>query len=234
MRFAAIAGFVLAAILQAQCRGADAHDPETHVLTQGEFVVSDTRSPPSDDAPWRPVTLPDNWFLSHPGPARAGWYRLPFDLAPESAGSTHTLYLPRNGAKRMLFFFNGTLEGGNLGYGDPGARNWAPPLALAVPGKLLEPGRNVLHIRVVAVPGLRQGLTRVMVIAGSSGRIPYEHRYAIQVLSLHMFGAAALLCALLAAGFWLRERNDAVLFWFAITAFAWAADFFEPSASVTA
>ena len=91
MRFAAIAGFVLAAILQAQCRGADAHDPETHVLTQGEFVVSDTRSPPSDDAPWRPVTLPDNWFLSHPGPARAGWYRLPFDLAPESAGSTHTL-----------------------------------------------------------------------------------------------------------------------------------------------
>ncbi|TMB36591.1 MAG: hypothetical protein E6J62_06865 [Deltaproteobacteria bacterium] len=226
MRFAAIAGFVLAAILQAQCRGADAHDPETHVLTQGEFVVSDTRSPPSDDAPWRPVTLPDNWFLSHPGPARAGWYRLPFDLAPESAGSTHTLYLPRNGAKRMLFFFNGTLEGGNLGYGDPGARNWAPPLALAVPGKLLEPGRNVLHIRVVAVPGLRQGLTRVMVIAGSSGRIPYEHRYAIQVLSLHMFGAAALLCALLAAGFWLRERNDAVLFWFAITAFAWAATAF--------
>jgi len=216
---AALAGFVLA--LSAPV--ANAEDPAVHVLDRGEFVLDDARSPPPDDAPWQPVALPDNWFRSHAGPARAGWYRLPFEIAPEALDSTRTLYLPRNGAKRMQFVFNGTRLGGNLGYGDPGARNWAPPLALAVPGQLLRPGRNVLHVRVVAVPGLRQGLTRVFLVDGHSGRALYEGRYVIQVMTLHLFGAAALVCALLAAGLWLRERNDAVLLWLAITAFAWAA-----------
>jgi signal transduction histidine kinase len=223
MRVAPIAGFLLALFLPARVRGADTKDLAVHVLARGDFVLSDSPSPPPDDAPWKPVTLPDNWFASHPGEARAGWYRLAFQMDPQSADSPHTLYLPRNGAKRMRFFFNGMLQGGNLGYGDPGARTWAPPLALLVPPRLLRPGGNVLHVRVVAVPGLRQGLARVVLLEGQAGRVPYEIRYAIQIMTLYMFGAAALLCALLAAGFWLRQRGDAVLLWLAITAFTWAA-----------
>jgi signal transduction histidine kinase len=218
MRPVTAAGFVLSVAL----RGAGPQDAAL-VLERAEFVLGDERTPPANDAPWRPVTLPDNWFVSHPGGPRAGWYRLFFDLAPESAGAGHSLYLPRNTASRIGFFFNGAHQGGNAGYGDPGTRNWAPPLLLSVPAQLLRPGRNVLHVRVVAIPGIRQGLTRIVLAQGRSGRALYEMRYATQVMSLLMFGTAALLCALLAAGFWLRARTDAVLLWLAITAFAWAA-----------
>src|SRR5688572_22100480 len=113
--------------------------------------------PPSADAPWQPVQLPDNWLLSHAGDTQVGWYRLPFDLAPEVARSTHTLYLPRNSARRMDFFVNRLRQGGNRGYGDPGARNWSPPLTSTLSSQLLKPGRNVLHVRVEAVPELRLG-----------------------------------------------------------------------------
>jgi signal transduction histidine kinase len=203
--------------------GAAAQEPRVHVLEQAEFVLGNWSLPPSDDAPWQPVALPDNWSLTHPGSARVGWYRVGFELDPDGAGLTHALYLPRNSARGMRFFFNGMLQGGNGGYGDPGARNFAPPLLLTVPAQLLRPGRNILHVRVAAVPAFRQGLTRVMLAEGPRGRALYEVRYALQISTLLMFGAAALLCALLAAGFWLRERTDAVLLWLAITAFAWAA-----------
>jgi hypothetical protein len=219
MRPAATAGLVVALAFH----GAFAQHPAVHVLEQGEFLLSDDRLPPPDDAPWRPVTLPDNWFLSHPGATRTGWYRLPFDLAPESAAVPHSIFLPRNSATRIRLFFNAKWQGGNLPYGEPGARNWAPPLILTVASELLRPGGNVLQVRVVAVPGIRQGLPRVVLAEGYSGRTLYERRYAMQVMTLLLFGAAALLCALLAAGLWLRERSDAVLLWLAITAFAWAA-----------
>src|SRR5205814_1207393 len=65
-------------------------------------------------------------------------------------------------------------------------------------------------------------LTRVMIAQGPSGRPLYEARYATQVTTLFMFGAAALLSGLLAAAFWFRERRDTALLWFAITALAWA------------
>jgi signal transduction histidine kinase len=122
----------------------------------------------------------------------------------------------------MVFFINAHRHSGNAGYGDPGARNWAPPLINTISPLLLTPGRNVLHIRVEAVPGIRQGLTRVTIAQGPSGRPLYESRYTIQVTTLFMFGAAALLSALLAAAFWLRERGATTLLWFAVTALAWA------------
>ena len=52
--------------------------------------------------------------------------------------------------------------------------------------------------------------------------IARQMRYATRVTTFFMFGAAALLGALLAAAFWFRERSDTTLLWFALTAFAWA------------
>ncbi|HMH17885.1 MAG TPA: sensor histidine kinase, partial [Burkholderiales bacterium] len=181
-----------------------------------------SRTPPPDNAPWQPVKLPDNWYLSHPGNAQVGWYRLAFDLSPEQARIPHSTYLPRNSARRIDFWFNGNRNSANVAYGDPGARNWSPPMIHTLSALNLKPGRNVLHVRVVAVPEIRQGLTRVMIAQGSLGRPFYEVRYTTQITTLFMFGAAALLAGVLAAAFWLRERGDTTLLWFAITALAWA------------
>jgi signal transduction histidine kinase len=212
------------ALLLALAAGAaQAQEPAViHVLDRADFVLGNSRVPPPDDAPWQPVTLPDNWYLSHPGDTQVGWYRMVFDLTPEQARTPHGMYLPRNSARRMDYWFNGSRSAGSLAYGDPGARNWSPPVIHTVGPRSLQPGRNVLHIRVVAVPEIRQGLTRVTMAWGASGRPLYELRYVTQVTTLFMFGAAALLTGLLASAFWLRERGDTTLLWFAITALAWA------------
>jgi signal transduction histidine kinase len=194
------------------------------VLDKGDFVFSSSWRPPPDSAPWKPVTLPDNWYLTHPGEAQVGWYRIPFDLTPqEAARINHAFYLPRNSAARMLFFINdGGWRSTSRWYGDPGTANWAPPLLHSFSPGVQKPGVNLLYVRVEAMPEMRQGLTRVSLARGLYGRTLYESRYTTQITTLFMFGAAAFFCGLLAAAFWFRERGDTTLLWFAITAFAWA------------
>src|SRR5262245_44977458 len=133
------------------------------VLEEAQFVVSDLRRPPGDDAPWRAVRLPDNWYFSHPDGATAGWYRLEFELAP-GPFRNHMIYLPRNSARYMRFFVNGRSVSENSAYTDPGSRsNWVPPAVFHLSWLYLNPGRNILHVRVEPVPQLRQGLTRITV-----------------------------------------------------------------------
>ncbi len=218
-RFAAARALALL-LLAAAAAGAPAQEGLL-VLENAQFVLDDSAKPPGNEAPWRPVRLPDNWFFSHPGPAATGWYRLEFDLS-EVASGNHALHLPRDSARNIRFFVNGKWLSGTLGYGDPGARNWAPPVMSRLPPPYLNPGRNVLHIRVEAVPELRQGLTRVIVGPSLAVRPLHDQRQLLQVTTLLMFGAAALLAGLLAAAFWLRERRDVTLAWYAVTAFAWA------------
>ena len=204
-------------------RAAPTPDP-VYVLDHGDFTGYDGDDlPPHDDAPWHPVTLPDNWYLSHSENLQVVWYRLTVDLPYESFRFPHFIYLERNSAKLIFFYVNGLRVGSNEAYGDPGARNWAPPLLVAVSPVLVKPGRNVLHLKVVAVPGLRQGLTRVVLAQGASGTSLYEARYAEQVTTFLFIGVAALISGLLALGFWVWERRDTTLLWFALTAFAWAA-----------
>jgi len=212
-----------ALVLALAAHAAQAQEPVViRVLDRADFVLGNSRTPPPDDAPWKPVSLPDNWYLSHPGETQVGWYRFTYDLTPEQARIPHSIYLMRNSARRIDFWFNGFRHSANVAYGDPGARNWSPPMINTVSARNLSPGRNVLHIRVVAVPEIRQGLTRVMLSQGSAGRPLYEVRYITQFTTLFMFGAAALIAGLLAAAFWLRERGDTALLWFSITALAWA------------
>jgi signal transduction histidine kinase len=214
--------YAAALLLALAVRAAPAQDTKLQVLDHADFVLNNARTPPPDDAPWQPVRLPDNWYLSHPGDTQVGWYRMVFELSPEEARVIHSLYQPRNSARRMDYWFNGYRSAGNSAYGDPGARNWSPPIIHTVGPASLRPGRNILHVRVVAVPEIRQGLTRVTIAWGPSGRPLYEWRYATQITTFHMVSAAALLAGLLAAAFWLRERGDTTLLWFAVTAFAWA------------
>jgi len=189
------------------------------VLEDAQFVVSDSRQPPGDDAPWRPVRLPDNWYFSHPAGVTAGWYRLEFDAGRIT---NHMIHLPRNSARHIRFFVNGEIVSDNSAYSNPGARsNWVPPASFHVSWMYLHFGRNVLHVRVEAVPQLRQGLTRLTIGPATLVRPRFELRHAIQVTSLLMFGAAALLAGLLATAFWLRERKDATLAWYSVTALAW-------------
>jgi len=219
---AACALMVLATLVLALAPRAALGQGRVVVLEDAQFVVSDSRQPPGDDAPWRPVRLPDNWYFSHPAGATAGWYRLEFEVGPRPIRN-HMIHLPRNSARHIRFFVNGKSVSDNSAYTDPGARsNWVPPASFHLSWIFLNPGSNVLHVRVEAVPQLRQGLTRLTLGPANLVRPRFELHHAIQVSSLLMFGAAALLAGLLATAFWLRERKDATLAWYSITALAWA------------
>lgn len=224
-RGAATFVLLLSALLAAALapRPALAEEPFV-VLEDAQFLPGRSGSPPPDDAPWQRVRLPDNWHLSRPGGAAVGWYRLEFDLSAAGSGEkNYAIYLPRNSARHIRFVLNGARASGNAAYGDPGTRNWAPPLMLRLPSLDLSPGHNVLHVRVEAVPELRQGLTRVIVGPSVAVRPLFERHQLLQVTTLLMFGTAALLAGLLAAAFWLRSRKDPTLAWYAVTALAWAA-----------
>ena len=191
------------------------------VLEEAQFVASESRRPPGDDADWHPVRLPDNWYFSHPSGPAAGWYRLEFELGP-GPFRNHMIFLPRNSARYLRFYVNGKSVSENSAYTDPGARsNWVPPALFHLAWLYLTPGRNVMLVRVEGVPQLRQGLTRITVGPADLVRPHYELRHTIQFSTLLMFGTAALLAGLLAAAFWLRERKDAVLAWYSVTALAW-------------
>ena len=202
-------------------------------FTSAEFVM-DTRPPPPGDvtflpftppgpvAAWRPVSLPDDWFVSHPGAAGIGLYHMTFDILTPGPYVGQSFYLARGSARMSWFFLNGGLAVTSFIQGDPRALNWDEPMRFAVAPVLLREGQNDLYVRVSAVADLRQGLARVQL--GPSGQVlvPYFRRWLVVVNSLRLFGGAAAVAGVLALAFWFRIRTDKVMFWFGVTALAWA------------
>jgi hypothetical protein len=87
-------------------------------LTRAAIMVSASRVPPPDTAPWKDTTLPDNWHFSRPDFRGTVWYRIPFDV-PANARVTHALYMPRNSATQMVFWMNRERLSLSTSYGDP-------------------------------------------------------------------------------------------------------------------
>ena len=211
--------FALIAASVAAC--AMATVPAVTTIDHAECVASDSMVPPPDSAPWRPISLPDDWNRSRPGFSGQVWYRLVF--YPLSAKTTHATYVPRNSAAEIEFFVNGELESISRSYGDPRVSELQRPLINTVPTIMLRPGVNVIHIRVLGSAEHRHGLSRVTIGYGGIVRPKYyERRYDLQVVSIAMFGAVLLVAGLLALSVWWAERGEPVPFWFGVSSLAWA------------
>lgn len=194
--------------------------PGVATIDRAEFVVSESRVPPPDAAPWQPIGLPDNWHVSRPGFNGQVWYRLAFSTM--GARRTHGLYLPRNSAAEFEFFVNGELLSISRPQGDPRVTELQRPLMYNLPVGMLRPADNLMHIRAAGSAEHRHGLPRVTVGFGLLVRPYYDSRYDLQVTSIGMFGAALLVAGLLAWFVWLTERSDRILLWVGITSIAWA------------
>ncbi len=55
---------------------------EVTILERADAVASPAQQPPTDDASWRAVALPDNWYRSRPKFEGQLWYRMRF-VVPE-------------------------------------------------------------------------------------------------------------------------------------------------------
>ena len=194
----------------------------TIVQDEAQFVQDDARRPPPDTAAWQPVKLPDNWYVSRPEFSGTGWYRIRFNVS-SNPPRPQVIIVKRLDANFQVLFVNGNFIGTGGPRGRMEFRVLSRPERYVIPPALLHPGTNVMHFLVEADAGLRQGLHSISVGDPVQADPEFRFQFMLQVASYNMLCAAAALSGLLALAFWLRERRQSSLLWFAITAFTWAA-----------
>lgn len=187
------------------------------ILTEAEYVVSRSMRAPDDSADWKPIALPDNWYVNHPGFEGQIWYRI--RLKQVNSRITNVLHLPRNSAAVIEAQVNGERIAVANVYGDPHITELQRPIIFTVPGYMVRAESNTLYFRLSGNASLRHGLTRVYFGGGPTLRTQYyERRFDLQVISIAMFGAIMLAAGLLSLFLWRAERQQSMLLWFSITA----------------
>jgi signal transduction histidine kinase len=194
--------------------------PSSVKLDHARFVLTDEAAPPSDQAAWTDVSLPDNWSTRIRQAAGTGWYRISFDLpsVPEEGLAILVQRLSMNGE----FFVNGTrvLSGGRMT--EPVTRNWNTPFFVEVAKPLLRVGRNVLDIRLYAYRNNNGGLGTVEIGDPTNLRAQHAFLQAVHVKGAILSFAVALLAAFIGIVAWLRMGHEAVYGLFGLAMVAWA------------
>lgn len=189
-------------------------------FTQADFVLADSATPPPDSAPWQAVTLPDQWRLSRPGVAGNGWYRLHFRIARPDPG-LQAVYLPKL-VMNAAVFLNGEAIGDGGSFTEPIARNWNRPLFFPVPGELLRPGDNVLHVRLLGHAYTQAALHPLQLGPESTLRPTYERAYFLNITLNQTAGLLIAAVGVLTLNLWLRRRQETAYGYFGLSALVWS------------
>ncbi|MBX9906225.1 MAG: sensor histidine kinase [Burkholderiales bacterium] len=209
----------LAVLLAAVALAAGAQAPDITqpiVFERAEFLESRSSRIPPEDAPWKPVRLPDNWHESRPGYSGIGWYRI--ELPPTTATRrVHLVHVSRDSADLIRFFLNGHIVGSTQ-RPDPSLRLYQQPYATGMMGGTLREGKNTLHILVEGHSNLRHGLPRVWFGDSVPIRAMWLERYRLHVLLPMGCAFAVLAMGLIALAFWSRNRRDPQFLWTGLAA----------------
>lgn len=216
-----LATVVLVAALHASVQAAQ--PPWKTVFDNAEFVLGTEEHPPDDSAAWAPVSLPDEWRRTTPGFSGHGWYRINFEFARAPA-TMHAILLAYRRSHRVDFFVNGNLVGGSL---DVTARQISPVghmVYLTVPPHLLQAGKNVILVRMLATSAAAalHGLGQVTFGEAREVRKGYIRQLEQETQALRTFFAIAFAAGLIALCLWLARRCDRVMLLLALTYLSWA------------
>jgi signal transduction histidine kinase len=194
-------------------------------LTQADFRIDASATPPPDSADWQPQTLPDAWPANHARAvaenASGGWYRFSFQM-PAAFDPLQAVYLPKLGLNAAVVL-NGRGIGDGGSFQEPFGRNWNRPLLFLVPPGLLRPGENILHIRLLSNAYTQASLHSVWVGPDRLLRPRFERAQFFRVTlnqtaSLLIAGMGVLMLSL-----WWRRRRDVAYGYFGVSALIWAA-----------
>lgn len=194
-------------------------------LTQADFRVDASATPPPASADWQPQALPDAWPINHPQAvaenASGGWYRFRFQM-PAAFDPLQAVYLPKLGLNAAVLL-NGRHIGDGGPFQEPFGRNWNRPLLFLVPPGLLRPGENILHVRLLSSAYTQASLHSVWIGPDSLLRPRYERALFFRVTlnqtaSLPIAGMGVLMLSL-----WWRRRRDVAYGYFGVSALIWAA-----------
>lgn len=209
--------------------------PPTLRLTQAQILPGARTSPPPDTAPWQAQSLPDNWSASRPGVGGEAWYRIPFEVSPEQLNLS-ALYIPRLSMTGEVLI-NGERIGGATRFVEQIERQWYLPQYYSVPGRLLKPGVNMIHVHLLAYPNNKGGLSELYFGDAQAIGSQWHQRYFWGVTSVQITSAMTLCLGALALLAWSLRRWNTAYGFFGLAAVLWALrnlHFFAASIPTTA
>lgn len=189
-------------------------------LHDAEFVMQPGDIPPTEDAQWAKLKLPDLWSVSRPGAGGDGWYRLRFTLH-ESPSEVQGVYLPRL-CMNAAVYLNGMFLGDGGKFSDPISRNWNRPLLFLAPPSLLQPGENTLLLRVHSPSYSLGGLSAVYVGPESELRPEYEGKFFRRITLNQAVTLIIATMGLFMLDLWRRRRQDTMYGFFGMSSLVWA------------
>lgn len=192
------------------------------------ILVTNRSFPPTDNDPWSPLSLPDNWVHRGFEPERLPvWYRLEFDIPMEfERHGAWALYMPYlyDGGQ---FFLNGKVVGTIASNDETTRVKWERPHLLALPygasyGNGLTPGINVLHLRLPA-PGNNVSLKIPRILMGPAQALQgtYERRLFLARTVAQFTSAACFAVGAFALFIWWRRRSEVLYGIFGMTTLLW-------------
>ncbi len=194
-------------------------------LTQADFRIDASATPPPDSANWQLQALPDAWPINHAKAvaenASSGWYRFRFQM-PATFDPLQAVYLPKLGLNAAVVL-NGRPIGDGGSFQEPYGRNWNRPLLFLVPPGLLRPGENIMHLRLLSNAYTQASLHSVWVGPDKLLRPKFERALFLRVT---LNQTASLLIASMGGlmlSLWWRRRQDVAYGYFGVSALIWAA-----------
>ncbi|MGE0361995.1 MAG: ATP-binding protein [Vicinamibacterales bacterium] len=218
-RCAAVVALLLGVALSgAGCGRGDAAGPPAPI-TQAAILLTGGDAPPPDDAAWRPVALPDDWSRSRPTVGGDAWYRIEFDVRTSPPPLT-AIYVPRLSMVARPYV-NGTrlTDGGR--FDEPVTRLWYRPQLYWVPPAVLDPGRNVFHLRLRAYPDNQAGLSEVHIGDPAVLRARWERHVFRQVTAMQATTGITFALGVLVLVAWFVLRWTSAYGWFGLAAMCW-------------
>ena len=205
---------------------------DSHVIVPGKvsLLLMNRLFPPPDSAEWMTVTLPDNWahrgFRPEPLPV---WYRVEFDVPAnfeeQGAWAVYLPYLYDGGE----FFLNGKSVARIAESTERMRVKWERPHLLSLPygaiyGNGLNPGRNLIHLRINAplsnanvslkIPQIRLGPAQVL-------QPIYEQRLFLIRTVAQVTSSACFATAIFVLFIWWRRRSEVLYGIFGFMALLW-------------
>jgi signal transduction histidine kinase len=190
-----------------------------YLLFSADLVISESRTPPPDDAAWQRVELPDTWRLHERyREGTSAWYR--FRLPDQAPQEPYAVYLWRF-SMNVEAYFNGEQIGSGGSFDEPIARNWNRPFLWSLPQATWRDSNNLLYVHLRIYPGFGNFTPPAL---GPERELEpeYRARYFRQITLSEYAFIVTLVVAIIGLVFWFADRRDPSYLLFVVASLAWS------------
>lgn len=195
--------------------------PPVEVVHLGsiEWLLSDSPTPPPDDAGWQRAEMPLRWSKTDDTTLVRVWYRARFEL-PAGSSDLMAVYLPEFGSGGTLWINSQKI--GDVRTMDSRTQvRWFRPFLFPIGSEMLDSRQNVLTIRQ-QTRDMHNGLRDIAI--GSHDELQKRHQ-SLLFWQYTMAVLAAWFCVVVGTfmvALWLRRRDERLIAIFGFACLLWA------------